>query len=178
MISYSSFAHFTDLVAVDSVPDLKNSDNEIDDPVDTKPVDKKAAKKAETSCGKRVVRTRQKVRFSVNDRNSRRTTMLVIRKSITIDPKPHKCPVSDCSYEGAKKAYLNRHMTTHLKETLFTCETCPKQFREKNSLEKHMNHEHNQKTMTTFNCSICNDIFDTTRKKTQHEKKCRNKNAK
>ena len=104
--------------------------------------------------------------------------MLIIRKSITVDPKPHKCPVSDCSYEGAKKAYLNRHMTTHLKETLFTCETCAKQFREKNALDEHMNHEHDQKTTTTFNCSTCNGIFDTKRKKIQHEKKCKNKNGK
>ncbi|XP_055302454.1 neurotrophin receptor-interacting factor homolog [Sitodiplosis mosellana] len=161
-----------DIVTDIGVPDSNDIREETDDPKDIEPVDMSDLKldnKTESAREERIARRRRRIRISVHRRNSRRTTLVLVRKSIVIDAKPYKCSVSGCTYAGTKKQYLSRHMKTHSKETLFACEKCPKQFREKNALDEHI-HEHDEKT--EFSCSICNKIFDTEVKKNRHEKKC------
>lgn len=87
----------------------------------------------------------QKVRVSVNRMSVNRLSgrqSINISKRVSINLKPFKCDLIGCKYEGARKAYLTRHMSVH--KIIYACKICEKKFTTQKLLTEH-EPEHDEK---------------------------------
>lgn len=101
---------------------------------------RKGNKKSITTQDQKGTRSRN-VRMSVNRLINGRTSIR-ISKRVSNNLKPFKCDLIGCKYEGARKAYLTRHMSVH--KIIYACKICDKKFTKQQLLTEHES-EHDEK---------------------------------
>ncbi|KAL3282381.1 hypothetical protein HHI36_005566 [Cryptolaemus montrouzieri] len=74
-----------------------------------------------------------------------------------MDYRPFKCNL--CDHASISKSNLEMHLITHCVEKLLACADCDFQCRSMYGLDKHIQREHGQNYVQTFECHLCKKQF-------------------